>query len=238
MKIRGFLVTTAAIMVGVLIFQQTLFERAGRTKNETLTVEEQPTLSCKTSLAGRDEWQLGGDIVMHPGDVYDVQVQYRNYTDHSVPQACLTVGIPDDFLEYVPGTVQIWNALYPDGQEIESEIRHIREYASLLVDIGSYAANANAFVRFQIRATKKITLQPSDDGVIKAIVSSEGGTFVAADEIVTVTRINDTMGSRLIVALNVLAFAGVLLIIRTVASKLGSRPTSMAETPKPAAEAS
>ena len=100
------------------------------------------TLETQVRLVGGDKtW--GNSVEAKVGDKVEFRMAYKNNdtVDH------LNVGIKNvlpDNLKYISGSTKLVNGTYPNGATIDQD-----DIVTRGINIGSYGAGANAFVRFQ-----------------------------------------------------------------------------------------
>lgn len=105
------------------------------------TVDKQVRLSGST---GSDSWT--DNLTANIGDEVEFQIAYRNLETTKVSDVMVKDVLPAN-LEYVEGSTVVYNATYPSGATLD-------DGASLFttgINIGSYASNANAYIRFKAK---------------------------------------------------------------------------------------
>lgn len=97
----------------------------------------------KVRVADCDDKTWRSTIDAKAGDIVEFQMQYRNISNESHRQVVVRDVLPRS-LEYVEGSTVLYNANYPDG------IKAVQDTITTEgVNIGNYAASANAFIRFR-----------------------------------------------------------------------------------------
>lgn len=129
--------------------------------NLSLTTVPEPTPSCASNIegtvAGREGMQIwlspSGERcwvssldTVRPGDEFDVRLQYFNATSTEVKDVHIVAYVPDGF-ELVANTSELKNSSNPDWKKISDRILDPG------INIGSYTAGSNAFVRFSVRVS-------------------------------------------------------------------------------------
>ncbi len=223
-QMKKSLIAMVCIVVGALLFQQALFIRCATLAQETSS-QEDPNLnylSCKINLDGTEDWtEIDYDqpIAMHSGEIYNIQVQYLNQAGVHVPEFAMTIGMPSEIFEYQMGSLRIWNTVHPSGTSYPDNVRNMRATTTLVLDeLGNYAPEANVFVQFRVRVQPSSKLRPSNTSSIRALLESEG-QFITSEDVLTAMRINDTMGSRLRLAMTVALVGTIAMIIAKILKK-------------------
>ena len=99
----------------------------------------------KVRLAGETEWR--DSVTANVGDEVEFLIQYLNTSKATQTGAAVKDILPDN-LEYVPGSVKLKNATYPNSTKLMGD--HL---VSTGIEIGSYGKNANAYVTFSAKVT-------------------------------------------------------------------------------------
>lgn len=97
-------------------------------------------------LAGDDGAAWQKEISAGIGDEVEFQIVYQNLETAAVSDVMLKSTLPDG-LEYVEGTMTLYNSAHPEGFAVE-------EGTVLFADginIGSYDSNSNAYLRFRAK---------------------------------------------------------------------------------------
>lgn len=91
---------------------------------------------------GSKDWQE--TVSAKIGDTVHFQIHYRNLTDQETKDVMVKDILPKN-MEYVKGTTVLYDSLNPTGVKIEDTI------TTTGVNIGGFAPNGNAYVRFSAR---------------------------------------------------------------------------------------
>ena len=100
------------------------------------------TVEAKTRLAGAtgpSPWST--QVEANIGDEVEIQIQYRNTSEETQENVMIKNILPSN-LEYVAGSTLIYNVKY-DGASIDQD-----SIVTTGINIGNYAAGANAYIRF------------------------------------------------------------------------------------------
>lgn len=105
-------------------------------------------------LEGELDWDPNGVSDVKVGDVIQFQTEYQNWSDEVREHVVMTI-IWDEGLEFVPGSVLVYNTLYPDGNSVsDPTLRYGGDgYTAFALDLGSYATGANVYLRFSAVVT-------------------------------------------------------------------------------------
>ncbi len=100
------------------------------------------TIEQKVRIAGESGWN--NYVNSKVGDKVEFQIQYKNTSDDADPQNNVMIkDILPKNLRYVPGSTKLYNGNHPNGASVDQDT-----LVTTGINIGSYAKNANAFVRF------------------------------------------------------------------------------------------
>lgn len=97
-------------------------------------------LQMTARLKGEKKWT---DVVQASvGDEIEFQIEYRNLQKDTVDNVMIRDVLPTN-IQYIEGTTYLFNSNYEDGILLEDDM-----VATSGINIGSYDAQANAYVRF------------------------------------------------------------------------------------------
>ena len=97
-------------------------------------------------LAGDDDAAWQKEISAGSGDEVEFQIAYQNLETAAVADVTLKSMLPDG-LEYVEGTMMLYNSVHPQGFAVEDGIVLFSDG----INIGSYDSNSNAYLRFRAK---------------------------------------------------------------------------------------
>ena len=100
------------------------------------------TVEAKTRLAGATgpgTWNT--QVEANIGDEVEIQIQYRNISEDTQENVMIKNILPSN-LEYVAGSTLLYNSKY-DGASVDQD-----SVVTTGINIGNYAAGANAYIRF------------------------------------------------------------------------------------------
>lgn len=112
------------------------------------------TSETKVRLNGATSWQKAVDV--KAGDLIEVQFSYENTSDETQQGVCVNVVLPRG-MELVPGTTKLYNNKYPDGAILDQDTIHAG-----YINIGNYAAGANAYVRCTVQVTDTAAIRQTE----------------------------------------------------------------------------
>lgn len=95
----------------------------------------------------KDEWCDNLDVKI--GDEIEYQILYENIGNKNQNNVMIRDILPNG-IEYISGSTRLWNANYPEGVTNTDDA-----IATTGINIGSYAPNSNAYVRFKGKVTGK-----------------------------------------------------------------------------------
>lgn len=102
-------------------------------------------VSQEVRLADATEWQ--DSIEAKTGDTIELQIEYRNLRQVQQNDVTVRAVLPSG-LEYIPGTTKLFCSNRPSGNTITED-----NVANTGINIGSYAPNTNAFLRFSVKVS-------------------------------------------------------------------------------------
>ena len=103
---------------------------------------EEFSVEVKVRLTDSEDRTWHNAVDANVGDIVEFQIQYKNTSAESHRNVMICDVLPEN-LKYVDGTTKIFNTKYPEGgQVVENTI------AENGLNIGHYAASANAYIRF------------------------------------------------------------------------------------------
>lgn len=105
------------------------------------TYEPEFMVEQHVRLVGTKEWSDTVEDVK-VGDRVEIQIQYRNLSGRIHENVMIKDILPKN-LHYIPGTTMLFNTNYKDGASTSNN-----EVVATGINIGHYAPDANAFVRF------------------------------------------------------------------------------------------
>lgn len=99
--------------------------------------------TVRNVTAGDKEWFDNRDVNI--GDELEYQIVYHNTSNQIHYNVMIRDGLPAN-LEYISGTTRLWNETYPDGATNTDDT-----LPTTGINIGNYAPDANAYVRFRVK---------------------------------------------------------------------------------------
>lgn len=117
-----------------------------------VTIEVEPVflaakLQIVARLKGTAEWVEAVDAQI--GDEVEYQIEYKNLLSSTVEDVMIRDVLPDN-IEYIEGSTILFNSNHPEGVSIKNDT-----VTTTGINIGSYEANGNAYVRFLGRVIDK-----------------------------------------------------------------------------------
>ena len=115
-----------------------------------ITIEVKPvfddefTVEEKVRVVGSEDKEFKYAVNANIGDIVEFQLQYKNTSNNSHKQVVVRDVLPKS-LKYIDDTTKLYNADYKNGAVAKQNTITTEEG----VNIGNYAAGANAFVRFR-----------------------------------------------------------------------------------------
>lgn len=139
---------------GVLIGYDTLDGRVpgGSQYDNYITIkvkvvfDDEFSVEQKVRVVGSENKEFKYAVNANIGDIVEIQLQYKNISNESHKQVAVRDILPSS-LEYIEGSTKLYNADCPDGAVAKQDTIATDEG----VNIGNYAAGANAYVRFRAK---------------------------------------------------------------------------------------
>ena len=100
------------------------------------------TLEKQVRLKDGEDKTWQDSLNVQVGDLVEYEIAYQNTSEVSQANVIIRDVLPAN-LEYVPGSTILYNSTYPDGLVGDTD-----EIVNNGVNIGTYSAGANAFIRF------------------------------------------------------------------------------------------
>lgn len=100
------------------------------------------TLEKQVRLKDSEDKTWQDSLNVQVGDLVEYEIAYQNTSEVSQANVIIRDVLPAN-LEYVPGSTILYNSTYPDGLVGDTD-----EIVNNGVNIGTYSAGANAFIRF------------------------------------------------------------------------------------------
>ncbi len=117
----------------------------------TIQVKVHKSVSAKVSktvrIKGTKDW--AESVNAKVGDEVEYQIEYVNLLNTQVSNVVVADSLPAN-MEYVKGSTYLYNSVYQDGVQIKDDT-----LVTTGINIGSYTANGNAYVRFTAKVTDK-----------------------------------------------------------------------------------
>lgn len=127
--------------------------------------------------------QWSANNTANPGDTMRVMIGYQNTGGTAQNSVLVRDSLPAN-VTLVPGTTTLTNAANPDGLKVGSDA-----VSAAGINIGNYAAGANAFVTFEVKLPAADKLACGDNALRNtAIVKPEGLSEHYATSVTTVKR--------------------------------------------------
>lgn len=99
--------------------------------------------TVRNVTAGDKKWFDNRDVNI--GDELEYQIVYHNTSNQIQYNVMIRDGLPAN-LEYISGTTRLWSETYPDGATNTDDT-----LPTTGINIGNYAPDANAYVRFRVK---------------------------------------------------------------------------------------
>lgn len=159
------------------------------------------TIEAKVRHMGEDGW--GKVIETKVNDKVEIEIKYHNLDEYTQDNIVVRTSLHKN-LQYIPGSAKLFNDNFPDGISIEDSA------IDGLVDIGSYAGNSKAFLRF----TAKVIGDGLDEGIntLTSYGQVEVGTKTTQDY-VNIAIYKDTKYEQIRVLLIAIDFICLIFII-------------------------
>ena len=100
------------------------------------------TLEKQVRLKDSEDKTWQDSLNVQVGDLVEYEIAYQNTSEVSQANVIIRDVLPAN-LEYIPGSTILYNSTYPDGLVGDTD-----EIVNNGVNIGTYSAGANAFIRF------------------------------------------------------------------------------------------
>ena len=104
-------------------------------------------LSKTVRIKGEKGWNESVDAKI--GDEVEYQIEYKNLTDSTVKNVMIRDILPTN-MEYVAGSTVLYNSNYQTGVKVTDDT-----VTTTGINIGSYGAKGNAYVRFTAKVVNK-----------------------------------------------------------------------------------
>lgn len=134
-------------------------------------------------IKGTKDWSESVDAKI--GDEVEYQIEYKNLTDSTVKNVMIRDILPTN-MEYVSGSTMLYNSNYQSGVKVTDDT-----VTTTGINIGSYAARGNAYVRFTAKVINKDLACGSNQLVNWAQATVNSSVF-KDDASVMVTRDDET----------------------------------------------
>ncbi|MBR2658752.1 DUF11 domain-containing protein [Candidatus Saccharibacteria bacterium] len=157
------------------------------TGTATIQVKVHKAVSSKLSkvvrLKGATDWSES--VAAKVGDEVEYQIEYKNLLSNPVDNVIIRDFLPEN-MEYVKNSTYLFNAKFPSGAKLDQNT-----VATTGVNIGGYAAGANAFVRFTAKVVDK-SLKCGDNQLINWANSTVNNAVSRDDASVMVKKTGGT----------------------------------------------
>ena len=149
----------------------------------TIQVKVHSSVSAKLSktvrIKGTTEWSETVDAKI--GDEVEYQIEYVNLTADTVDNVMIRDALPTN-MEYVADSTYLYNSNYQSGVKVVEN-----DVTTTGINIGSYASNGNAYVRFTAKVVNK-TLACGQNKLVNWASSTVNSNVTTDDASVMVTR--------------------------------------------------
>lgn len=105
--------------------------------------DDEFTVEQKVRVVGNEDKEFKYAVNANIGDIVEFQLQYKNISSESHRNVAVRDVLPKS-LQYIEGSTKLYNTDCPDGAVAEQDT-----ITTDGVNIGNYAAGANAYVRFR-----------------------------------------------------------------------------------------
>ena len=140
-------------------------------------------LSKTVRIKGEKGWNESVDAKI--GDEVEYQIEYKNLADAQANNVMIRDILPTN-MEYVKGSTMLYNSNYQSGVKVTDDT-----VTTTGINIGSYAAKGNAYVRFTAKVVNKSLACGSNQLVNWASATVNSGVF-KDDASVMVVRDDET----------------------------------------------
>ena len=128
-------------------------------------IAEAPNFTVQKLVSPTGKRQWAENISANPGDVVDFRIEYKNISTTQQDNVFILDQLPKGF-EYVAGSTMLFNTQTPDGVKVSDNVTTGKG-----LNIGSYAAGSNAFVRFSAKLGDKSKFEVCGPNIMKNTVS-------------------------------------------------------------------
>ena len=153
--------------------------------------------------SANESWQKEGAAEI--GDIIEFQLTYENTDDFTQEGVVIRSMLPDN-LEYVSGSTVLYNTNHPDGLVLDTDA-----VVDNGINIGSYTAGANAFVRFTAKVVDE-DLAWGSNTLVNWSRASVGET-VQQDAASVIVQNNTPFHILIVIFLGIAILSGVAFIV-------------------------
>ena len=153
----------------------------------TIQVKVHNSVSAKLSktvrLKGTKTWSES--VTAKIGDEVEYQIEYKNLLNSQVNNVVIADALPTN-MEYVQNSTYLYNAQYQDGVLLKDNT-----LTTTGINIGSYTANGNAYVRFTAKVVDK-SLKCGDNQLVNWAQANANSKITKDDASVMVNKSGGT----------------------------------------------
>lgn len=143
-----------------LVNKVSVDEKASMQEYAAITIKYEPeyTLEVSVRFAEVNGKNWANTLEARIDDELEYQIVYHNISNVSQNNVVIRNVLPTN-LEYIPGSIKVYNGSHPDSVPITDDIEDILNSG---IRIGSYAPRANSIVRFRARVINRDLIEGSN----------------------------------------------------------------------------